>query len=179
MYRYGSRPGCSFEMPTCGSPYLFCDARVSPHCVSKVKLGGLCAGFEGLDACFNGICIGGRCVPGPTPAVKFLFIKAILKISIQNIVELIKLSELFLKPFIPQTQLRPVIRGEITRQHAARRFNDCFNRMPCCEQWAKEGDCHTNEFHMTKFCAAACGKCRPSYNTSNGFEPFDFSFIFS
>lgn len=71
MYRFAPRPGCSFEIPTCGSPYLFCDARISPHCVSKIKLGGICTSFEGLDACFNGVCIAGRCMPGATPAVRF------------------------------------------------------------------------------------------------------------
>ncbi|KAM3722888.1 putative tyrosinase-like protein [Dirofilaria immitis] len=138
MYRFAPRPGCSFNIPTCGSPYLFCDTRTTPHCVSKIKLGGLCIGFEGLDACFNGICVMGRCIPGATPT-----------------------------PFVPQTRLSGRVRGEIFRQHATRQFNDCFNKIPCCEQWAKEGDCDKNEFHMTKFCAAACGKCHPSYNVSN------------
>ncbi|CAG9529493.1 unnamed protein product [Cercopithifilaria johnstoni] len=138
MYRFAPRPGCSFEIPFCGSPYLFCDARVSPHCVSKIKLGGICASFEGLDACFNSICVAGRCIPGAMPA-----------------------------PFVPRTELPPTLRREITRQYAARRFNNCFNGMPCCEQWAKEGECHKNELHMAKFCPAACGKCRPSYNISN------------
>ncbi|VDP17618.1 unnamed protein product [Onchocerca flexuosa] len=138
MYRFAPRPGCSSEIPTCGSPYLFCDVRGTPHCVSKIKLGGLCMGFEGLDACFNGICEAGRCIPGATPA-----------------------------PFVPRTQLAAGIRREIFRLHAARQFIDCFNKMPCCEQWAKEGDCQTNKFHMAKFCAAACGECRPSYNASN------------
>ncbi|VIO92634.1 Hypothetical tyrosinase-like protein C02C2.1 in chromosome III, putative [Brugia malayi] len=138
MYRYAPRPGCSFEIPTCGSPYLFCDARISPHCVSKIKFGGVCTGFEGLDACFNGICVAGRCISGIMPA-----------------------------PFVPQTELPSTLRGEITRQYASRQFTDCFNRMPCCEQWAKDGDCHTNKSPMVKFCAAACGKCRPSFNVSD------------
>lgn len=69
LYRYAPRASCTAAMPTCGSPYLFCDIRGSPHCVSKVKINGLCAGYEGLDACFNGVCIMGSCVPGPTPAV--------------------------------------------------------------------------------------------------------------
>uniref|UniRef100_A0A8R1TXN9 ShKT domain-containing protein n=1 Tax=Onchocerca volvulus TaxID=6282 RepID=A0A8R1TXN9_ONCVO len=138
MYRYAPRPGCSTEIPTCGSPYLFCDLRGAPHCVSKIKLGGVCTGFEGLDACFNGICVAGRCIPGATPA-----------------------------PFEPETRLPGRIRGEIFRLHAARQFNDCFNKIPCCEQWAKEGDCQTDKLHMAKFCAAACGNCRPSYNASN------------
>jgi len=32
--------------------------------VSKIKPGGLCSGFEGLDACWNGLCVGSRCQAG-------------------------------------------------------------------------------------------------------------------
>lgn len=75
MYRFAPRPSCTSEIPTCGTPYLFCDTRGFPHCVSKIKLNGLCIGFEGLDACFNGICWMGRCVPGATPAVTYFIVK--------------------------------------------------------------------------------------------------------
>ncbi|EJW70118.1 hypothetical protein WUBG_18984, partial [Wuchereria bancrofti] len=61
-------PGCTAEIPTCGTPYLFCDTRGIAHCVTKIKLNGLCVGFEGFDACFDGVCQMGRCVEGPTPA---------------------------------------------------------------------------------------------------------------
>lgn len=71
MFRFMPRPGCSAELPDCGSPYLFCDTRGIPHCVSKIKFNGLCVGFEGFDACFNGACVIGRCVPAPSPQVRF------------------------------------------------------------------------------------------------------------
>lgn len=69
LYRYAPRATCSFEAPTCGSKYLFCDTRGFPHCVAKIKLGGLCGRFLGFDACYMGQCMFGRCVPGPTPPV--------------------------------------------------------------------------------------------------------------
>ncbi|VDM38802.1 unnamed protein product [Toxocara canis] len=138
MYRYAPRAGCTAAIPTCGSPYLFCDTRGNPHCVSKVKINGLCVGYEGLDACFNGVCIMGRCVPGPTPA-----------------------------PFRPQTLLPPVQRAQVSQAQQSRTFVDCFNRNPCCEQWAREGECRTNGQYMRQFCASACNICRPAYNTSN------------
>jgi hypothetical protein len=51
-----------------GSQYLFCDTRTSPHCVSKIKQNGQCRGFEGVDACHNGVCFNGFCIPGATPS---------------------------------------------------------------------------------------------------------------
>lgn len=74
MYRYAPRPSCAAEAPTCYSPYLFCDTRGIAHCVAKIKLYGICVGFEGFDACYNGLCLNGRCIPGPTPTVTFFFI---------------------------------------------------------------------------------------------------------
>lgn len=72
MYKYAPRPTCSQQnLNGCGSPYLWCDPRSDisrgsngAHCVSKIKLNGNCAGFEGFDACYNSICIASFCRPG-------------------------------------------------------------------------------------------------------------------
>lgn len=62
MYRYAPRATCTAQERNCGSQYLFCDLfHGYPHCVSKVKIGGFCAGFEGTDICYNGQCYFGRC----------------------------------------------------------------------------------------------------------------------
>ncbi|CAD5220573.1 unnamed protein product [Bursaphelenchus xylophilus] len=146
MYRYAPRAGCSAQIPTCGSKYLFCDTRGFPHCVAKVRLGGLCMGYEGFDACFNGQCIFGRCVPGPTPA-----------------------------PFrIPRPTTTPAPAPAATRRVAVRvrqaaptPFVDCFNRDPCCEEWARQGECDNNKKYMSRFCKAACHRCTPAFNSTN------------
>ncbi|VIO92635.1 Hypothetical tyrosinase-like protein C02C2.1 in chromosome III, putative [Brugia malayi] len=138
MYRFAPRPGCTAEIPTCGTPYLFCDTRGIAHCVAKIKLNGLCVGFEGFDACFNGICHMGRCVYGPTPA-----------------------------PFVPQTSLSQVQQTEISQTQIRQRFVDCFNRHPCCEAWANLDECRRNRNYMQQYCRAACHICNSTFNTTN------------
>uniref|UniRef100_A0A915JRX8 Tyrosinase copper-binding domain-containing protein n=1 Tax=Romanomermis culicivorax TaxID=13658 RepID=A0A915JRX8_ROMCU len=56
LYTYQPRPACSRKVPTCSSPYLFCDARSGYRCVSKIKPGGNCKGFEGTNICYEGVC---------------------------------------------------------------------------------------------------------------------------
>uniref|UniRef100_A0A915A8Q2 ShKT domain-containing protein n=1 Tax=Parascaris univalens TaxID=6257 RepID=A0A915A8Q2_PARUN len=138
MYRYAPRPSCSFENPNCGSPYLFCDLRGLPHCVSKVKINGICAGFEGFDVCFGGICEMGRCVPHTAPS-----------------------------PFMAPVQLNAVGRKQVSEAEARHRFVSCFNRDPCCDRWAGRGECRSRMSYMQQFCAASCAFCIPSYNVSN------------
>ncbi|TKR68425.1 hypothetical protein L596_024414 [Steinernema carpocapsae] len=158
MYRYQPRPTCSLQLPTCGSPYLFCDNRgvVAPHCVAKIKMGGNCNGFEDLDACYMGQCIEGHCVPGPTPAPfrPTIVIQAPL-----------------LKQKTHAPRAHPVHPIHNTSVHAHNRntkpFVDCFNRNPCCEAWATEGECKKNNEYMHKYCMSACGVCHPTFNATN------------
>ena len=150
MYRYAPRPTCSVELPTCGSKYLFCDTRGYPHCVAKIKLGGLCGRFQGFDACYNGQCIFGRCMPGPTPPP-------------------FRPPQPTTTPAVVVTTPTPVTRSrprQVTRA-PPKPFVDCFNRNPCCESWASRGECTSNAEYMKTYCQAACHICNPSYNTTN------------
>ncbi|VDO99568.1 unnamed protein product [Soboliphyme baturini] len=62
FYVYDSRPTCSSSQPMCESEYLFCDATTS-RCLSQVRLGGNCTGFEWADICYRGKCVHGVCQP--------------------------------------------------------------------------------------------------------------------
>ncbi|KAK0397951.1 hypothetical protein QR680_002354 [Steinernema hermaphroditum] len=65
MYEYAPRPTCTNLDLNCRSEFLFCDnvTNDSPKCSAKVKLGGNCSGFEGIEnACYKGKCVKGRCV---------------------------------------------------------------------------------------------------------------------
>lgn len=75
MYAYAPRPACTMQNADCGSKFLFCDIRQAPHCVSKIKIGGRCDGFEGLDACYMSICIQGYCRNGNFAAVRLNFVR--------------------------------------------------------------------------------------------------------
>ncbi len=77
LYYYYPRPNCSATTPTCGSNYIYCDTRTyrfDPfsfkkfpkifRCLSKIRAGGNCTGFEGKDICANGLCdVTGKCAP--------------------------------------------------------------------------------------------------------------------
>uniref|UniRef100_A0A915E065 ShKT domain-containing protein n=1 Tax=Ditylenchus dipsaci TaxID=166011 RepID=A0A915E065_9BILA len=110
-----------------------------------VALSGWCSGFEGLDACYNGQCYFGQCVPGPTPP-----------------------------PFRPPTPA-PVLappgpsapQSNRRRAFATTPFVDCFNRNPCCDNWARKGECNSNVNYMKEYCKASCQLCTPTFNSSN------------
>jgi len=81
MYEFAPRPTCTKQKPDCGSKYddddiivitdkpityhhfrfLFCyvpsNQQESPYCVSKVRLGGNCTGFEDHPVCFEAKCL--------------------------------------------------------------------------------------------------------------------------
>lgn len=59
LFEYALRPTCP---DNCYGPYLFCSKKFSPpRCLSKIKLGGNCKGFEEDDSCDSGKCIYGTC----------------------------------------------------------------------------------------------------------------------
>ncbi|CAI4230905.1 unnamed protein product [Auanema sp. JU1783] len=62
MYEFAPRPRCNKMNMDCGSEYLFCGyVDKEPQCMSKVKLGGSCVGYEGTDICYRADCVKGKC----------------------------------------------------------------------------------------------------------------------
>uniref|UniRef100_A0AC35TIE5 ShTK domain protein n=1 Tax=Rhabditophanes sp. KR3021 TaxID=114890 RepID=A0AC35TIE5_9BILA len=152
LYSYAPRPMCSPNNPNCGSQYLFCDTRGYAHCVSKVKLGGMCQGFEGFDVCFGGNCFNGRCVPrqmagpmGPQQNFNNQFVTrnrhrndAIEDNSMTDIDNLIPQANVSVSALI------------------------CLNHDPCCSIWAAIGECDSNLPYMHRYCRRSCGDCSPT-----------------
>lgn len=66
LYTYAERPACSEDDQDCGSDYLFCENSDDTYkCVSKIKKGGNCTGFEGKKICEKGKCSSeGKCPSG-------------------------------------------------------------------------------------------------------------------
>lgn len=67
LYHYDPRPTCNENNPDCGSPYIFCSPKF--RCLSKLRPGGNCKGFEGTQICYNGTCKDGKCVADEIPSV--------------------------------------------------------------------------------------------------------------
>uniref|UniRef100_A0A914V334 ShKT domain-containing protein n=1 Tax=Plectus sambesii TaxID=2011161 RepID=A0A914V334_9BILA len=137
LYTFEPRPSCANDEQDCRSDYLFCDrSHGRPKCVSKVKLGGRCDGFERENICYDGICRNGRCVESR--------------------------SSVTATPAKSKTTRRPAPR----RKKPAAAFNNCFNEHPCCASWAAKGECSKNPRFMNKQCQPSCNKCRPSFDVS-------------
>lgn len=66
IYTYQTRPTCSETNPECGSKYLFCDPD-HYRCVSKIRKGGNCTGYEGKAICESGKCKNNGKCPGKLP----------------------------------------------------------------------------------------------------------------
>lgn len=59
FYTYSISPYAGY----CKSPYLFFNERMlPPRCLAKIKMGGNCSGFDGLNSCYNGDCVSGTCI---------------------------------------------------------------------------------------------------------------------
>ncbi|PAV76097.1 hypothetical protein WR25_21565 [Diploscapter pachys] len=158
MYRYAPRATCSFQNPSCGSPYLFCDTRGYPHCVAKIKINGNCMGFEAYDSCYAGRCWYGRCVPGA-------WARAAKTAELNNETMIpMELFEAALEE--PKKAEIPLIKS-IKVEFSTPLFNDCFNRHPCCTAWAESGSCNSEPEYMGVYCAASCHVCQPDYNITN------------
>uniref|UniRef100_A0A914H2B8 ShKT domain-containing protein n=1 Tax=Globodera rostochiensis TaxID=31243 RepID=A0A914H2B8_GLORO len=174
LYRFAARPSCSLEKD-CDSPFLFCDRRDgggTPHCVSKIKMGGNCQGFEGLDCCWEGECQNWRCVPRQTPPPVPKRPPQAMSLQHSN-------GESFaesLKPAIglePQRQSQLMAKTRTTTTMAPNNGTDtpvmvtnsnCFNDDPCCSAWATLNECSANPTFMNRYCRRACHQCQSPPN---------------
>ncbi|PIO66848.1 shTK domain protein [Teladorsagia circumcincta] len=157
MYRYAPRATCSLQNPNCGSPYLFCDTRGYPHCVSKVKMNGNCMGFENFDVCYAGRCWWGRCIPG-NRAWASKILKNVKAVNSSLTLGLISTSEHGKEEEAPPPKPLKMV---------APLFKNCYNRSPCCTAWANQELCSTQAEYMAVYCGASCGVCNPTFNITN------------
>lgn len=172
MYEYAPRPSQTGCQSGCGE-YLFCDTRTTPHCVSKIKLNGNCRGFEGLDACHQGICLNGFCVPGqirPTPPP---FASTTMRTRIRAVPQAASLddsnglsfSQSFQNVIGAQPRTQIPVPASLRRQNPQQslqqsqraRFSNataagCFNDDPCCSAWARLNECSSNPSFMQRYC---------------------------
>ncbi|TKR65452.1 hypothetical protein L596_025857 [Steinernema carpocapsae] len=170
LYSYAPRPTCSGQNPNCGSPYLFCDTRGRAHCVAKVKMNGLCRGFEGFDVCFGGVCINSRCQQGNFNGQRSGFnaqqpqVQQQQNQQQQHQNQLLQINNNNVRRQQPRTQQQ----GQGPRASITPMFNNatvsnvCFNDDPCCTAWSRSGECQTNRPYMSRFCQRACGFCHAS-----------------
>ncbi|CAD6185960.1 unnamed protein product [Caenorhabditis auriculariae] len=159
LYHYSPRPTCTRQNPNCGSPYLFCDPRGNPHCVAKVKMNGLCRGFEGLDACYQGSCVAGWCRPAPFQAPAQTTALTVLPPQPTT-------PRPTPPPAQPQTTPRP---STATSPAPAQPVtNNCYNEDPCCAAWARMNECTTNPAYMGRFCRRSCHFCTNPTDNQTG-----------
>ncbi|KAK6743998.1 hypothetical protein RB195_010976 [Necator americanus] len=152
LYRYAPRATCSRQNPNCGSPYLFCDTRGNPHCVSKIKPNGLCRGFEGFDACWQGSCVASWCRPGQQFQEQLPQTTAVQATQQNNENPQTQRQQQ------QQQQNRLVAQRPPTPINPAA-SNNCYNDDPCCDAWARQGECQINVAYMNRYCKRSCRLC--------------------
>ncbi|KAL3078868.1 hypothetical protein niasHS_014650 [Heterodera schachtii] len=174
LFRFSARPSCSLE-DDCGSPFLFCDRRdaETPHCVSKIRIGGNCQGFEGIDCCWEGECQNWRCVarqiqlPKKPPQAMSLqhsngeSFAELLQNAIGSMPQIqTRRVEAFNSTEATTTMAKGAENGTNSQSVAIiGHSNDCFNDDPCCSAWAKLSECSANPAFMHRYCRRACHQC--------------------
>ncbi|VIO92324.1 ShTK domain containing protein [Brugia malayi] len=178
LYTYAPRPNCSANEPTCQSQFLFCDLRNGPaHCVSKIKLGKRCEKFIGEDACYMGICLDGYCKLGNATSISSTISTSQ---SFQHITTSLHITK---APFQQHTSLSgmqqirnaSILRSKISDQNrnsikatTTAMQTACLNDDPCCNLWAKNGECPNNVEYMRMHCRRSCNYCQSTDNRRNG-----------
>ncbi|KIH56931.1 shTK domain protein [Ancylostoma duodenale] len=118
-------------------------------------MNGNCQGFENFDACYQGRCWWGRCIPtGGSRAWGSKTLKNVKPMNASiamSLMESMKDQHEMGQPTKPTKMLAP-------------RFSNCYNRSPCCDAWADKGLCSAQPEYMGLYCGISCGSCTPSFN---------------
>ncbi|WKX90866.1 hypothetical protein Q1695_009596 [Nippostrongylus brasiliensis] len=166
LYTYSPRPSCSMGND-CGSKYLYCDrSHGQPRCASKIKPGGNCAGLtNGEDACYNGQCVGGRCVAGSvqtttpppiTPKKPVVVIQQTCYNEHECCSPWANMGECR-RNYIYMSEWCKASCGVCKPNYDLQ--NECLDRHTSCSMWARSGECNKNPWWMSENCRSACGKC--------------------
>uniref|UniRef100_A0A1I8EDM7 Tyrosinase_Cu-bd domain-containing protein n=1 Tax=Wuchereria bancrofti TaxID=6293 RepID=A0A1I8EDM7_WUCBA len=177
LYTYAPRPNCSASKPTCQSQFLFCDLRNGPaHCVSKIKLGKRCEKFIGEDVCYMGICLDGYCKLRNATLISS-------SISTSQSFQHITTKPPFQqhKNLSGMQQIRNALRHKISgrnrnstkatiRTTTTAMQTKCLNDDPCCNLWAKNGECPNNVVSIGIFHVPICDCEVNAIKEQNGWQ---------
>ncbi|VDL83027.1 unnamed protein product [Nippostrongylus brasiliensis] len=147
--------------------YLYCDrSHGQPRCASKIKPGGNCAGLtNGEDACYNGQCVGGRCVAGSvqtttpppiTPKKPVVVIQQTCYNEHECCSPWANMGECR-RNYIYMSEWCKASCGVCKPNYDLQ--NECLDRHTSCSMWARSGECNKNPWWMSENCRSACGKC--------------------
>uniref|UniRef100_A0A915BPT9 ShKT domain-containing protein n=2 Tax=Parascaris univalens TaxID=6257 RepID=A0A915BPT9_PARUN len=164
MYSYAQRPTCTMQHD-CGSLYLFCSRQNgAPHCVSKIRSNGRCAGYENEDACYQGICIDGFCRSGAFQKMTTAAPQNATPSAQPASSGFISTLGGLIKRNGGQTLPIPTLNA----WNGTAGNGSCFNDDPCCSLWALADECPRNIEYMSRYCKRSCGYCKNDLQNRTG-----------
>ncbi|VDM72557.1 unnamed protein product [Strongylus vulgaris] len=120
----------------------------------QIKPNGLCRGFEGFDACWQGSCVASWCRPGQQFQQQFTDQQpqttAMQTVQQRNTMQP---SQRF-QTNTPRSQ---TAQPQMAPNPALN--SNCYNDDPCCDSWARQGECRINLAYMNRYCRRSCRIC--------------------